>query len=538
MLRLVLLFTLVAAFIVAVWGLLGRPVEPASIAAKGQHLNCLSYAPFRGEQAPYMQPLKLPDAQIKDDLKRLKEVTPCIRTYSAPGTQGKITRIARDNGLKVLQGIWLGRNLADNRREIEAAVRLARQYPDTIEAVIVGNEALLRGELGPERIATYLGEVKRRTGLPVTYADVWEFWLKAPQLAQSVDFITIHILPYWEDHPVAAEDAAEHVRTVRQGVVEHFPGKEILIGEVGWPSQGRMREGALPSPANQALVIDGVLEAAKEGGWRINLIEAFDQPWKRMLEGTVGGYWGLFDGGARTLKFAFGEPVSNHPEWKLAALLGILAAFAVFAAAWLGLPGGTPLPWGTGLAVAAIALIAGLVFGEAALGLAMEPPELGDRLRSAFMLVLSLGVPIVASVALVRGDGLPGLGLALNPSLWRTSDAIAVLLACLFAVTLLAAMHIALGLVFDPRYKDFQLALLSGPVAALAILAAMNGPGLYRAGVAEAAAATILIASALFVVWNEGSKNWQALWLGALLVVLGLTALAAWRPLYAKPARG
>ena len=54
-----------------------------------------------------------------------------------------------------------------------------------------------------------------------------------------------------------------------------------------------MRAGALPSPANQARVLSGVVAAAKQEGWKVNLIEAFDQPWKRLLEGTVGGYWGF-----------------------------------------------------------------------------------------------------------------------------------------------------------------------------------------------------------------------------------------------------
>ena len=127
----------------------------------------------------------------------------------------------------MLQGIWLGRNLADNRREIEAALRLARRHPGVIEAFIVGNETLLRGELGPARIKTYLEEVRRRGKLPVTYADVWEFWLKAPELAQAADFVTIHILPYWEDHPVRAEDAAEHVaRSPGDAWQKPFPGRK------------------------------------------------------------------------------------------------------------------------------------------------------------------------------------------------------------------------------------------------------------------------------------------------------------------------
>jgi len=55
----------------------------------------------------------------------------------------------------------------------------------------------------------------------------------------------------------------------------------------------------------------------------VNLIEAFDQPWKRLLERTAGGYWGVYDDARRELKFRFGEPVSNHPDWRQKAGLGI-----------------------------------------------------------------------------------------------------------------------------------------------------------------------------------------------------------------------
>ena len=89
-------------------------------------------------------------------------------------------------------------------------------------------------------------------------------------------------------------------------MVDAFPGKEVIIGEVGWPSAGRMREGALPSPANQARVIQDVLALAKRDNFKVNVIEAFDAPWKRALEGTVGGHWGLYFDASRDAKFGLG----------------------------------------------------------------------------------------------------------------------------------------------------------------------------------------------------------------------------------------
>src|SRR5262249_39095806 len=181
-------------------------------------------------------------------------------------------------------------------------------------------------------------DVKAQVPMPVTYADVWEFWLRNKEVATAVDFITIHILPYWEDIPIPATSAAPHVDAIRNQVVAAFPGKEVFIGEFGWPSAGRMREGALPSPANQSASMHEVLALARARDFRVNLIEAYDQPWKRQLEGAVGGHWGLFDAYERKSKFSWGAPVSNHANWQVQAALGIRLAPLLF------LAGPTPRP--------------------------------------------------------------------------------------------------------------------------------------------------------------------------------------------------
>lgn len=521
------LLALVAATIALLWYGLGRPVTlPPSPLGSGGQLTCMSYAPFHGGQAPFDPELRIPDRQIDEDLRRLSKLTGCIRTYSARGAQGRIPRLAERHGLEILQGVWLNRNRAENRREIETALRLARRHPDTIKALIVGNETLLRGELPPEAIRAALEEVGRRTELPVTYADVWEFWLQAPELASAADFVTIHVLPYWEDDPVRMKDAVAHVREAREKVAAAFPGKDIVIGEVGWPSQGRMREGALPSPVNQARFLSGVVRLAEAENWTVNIVEAFDQPWKRVLEGTAGGHWGLYDDVSRAPKFDFGGEVSNHPDWRLKAGLGIGAAFLVFVSYWLGLRRSQRAPsWRRDLICAAIALAAGVLFGLAAVNLPAEGEMQADRLRGALMLGLALVVPIAAAFALARGDRLPGFAYALAPSQRRTRGTIELALSALLIATFVAAAHVALGLVFDPRYKDFPFAALIGPVTALALLAFAGGKPDSSPGAAERIGAAILAASALFVVLNEGPGNWQAALLSALLAVLAVTCL-------------
>jgi glucan 1,3-beta-glucosidase len=508
MVRSLILFALVAGAIAAAWHGLGKPHPvPPSPVGPDEKLTCISYAPFHGGQAPFTVGLVIPDSQIEGDLKQLARVASCVRTYSAMGPQGAVARLAASHGLEVLQGIWLNRNRDDNRREIEAALTLAKAYPGTIKALIVGNEALLRGELSEDDLRAYLDEVQKRSGLPATYADVWEFWLEHPELAASTDFVTVHILPYWENDPVAAESVGAHLRDVMRRVAQVFPGKEILIGEVGWPSAGRMRAAALPSALNQTLVVSEVLAAAKEQGWRVNIIEAYDQHWKRLLEGTVGGHWGLFDDTTRELKVRFGEPVSDHPDWVLKAGLGIGAAALVFMSFGLGASGRAAQGWRRDLGAAAIALASGLTFGLAAANLAMENALPGEDLRGVIMFALALAVPMAAAFALARGGGLPGCATALDPRQWRGGTRDGAILPALRVTTVVAAIHVALGLVFDPRYKDFPFAALTGPVTALAVAALVGAPAPVRCGAAGIAGAWVAAGAALCVVVPVPAAN-------------------------------
>jgi glucan 1,3-beta-glucosidase len=156
----------------------------------------------------------------------------------------------------------------------------------------------------------------------------------------------------------------------------------------------------------------------------------------------------------------------------------------------------------------------------------MEGELTGDRLRALAMFVLALVVPMAASYALACGDRLAAFARALDAAHRRHSNLVEVVVAALLIATTVAAIHVALGLVFDPRYKDFPLAALLGPVTALAVLA-FAGTTPPRPGGAEIMAAALLTGSAVFITLNEGIANWQALAFATLLLLLALTALRA-----------
>src|SRR5258708_18807002 len=135
-------------------------------------------------------------------------------------------------------GLWVSSHTDRTRYQISTGVALANRFPDVVRAVIVGNEVLLRGEVSPAMLGETIRGVKSRVKAPVTYADVWEFWLRYRELATSVDFVTIHILPYWADDPVAARDAADHIDAIRKRVVANFPTNQALIPQVARPTPG------------------------------------------------------------------------------------------------------------------------------------------------------------------------------------------------------------------------------------------------------------------------------------------------------------
>ena len=513
------------AAIGATWWWMATPIDlsraPIDPAAK---LLCVSYAPFRGAQTPLVSTTRIAPEQIAQDLAQLAKISDCVRTYSIENGLDQVPAIAGKVGLKVMQGIWLGSDRAKNFAQISTAIRLTKENPGIITSLVVGNEVLLRGEMTTTDLAAIIRSVKAQVTVPVTYADVWEYWLRYREIYDVVDFVTIHILPYWEDLPVRAKYAAAHVNAIRQRMAVTFPNKEILIGETGWPSEGRMREGALPSRTNQARVVSEILALAKQENFRVNLIEAYDQPWKRRLEGTVGGYWGLFDSVQRKLKYPPGQNVSNFPLWKWQMGAGMAFSVIVFVSAWMTTRRRpwTPLlsPW---IAVGLIATSSGILLGLAADKMYYESYGIGGWVQWSLLLAAGVVASVLGANAVVSGRSLPTFLDLFGPR--GEGKRLALSICCLGAalvVTVLIRIETALGFVFDPRYRDFPFASLTMAVVPFACLL-LNRPQIGPRPIAESAFAGLLAISAVYVGFSEGRDNWQSMWTCAVYLLLAFT---------------
>lgn len=304
------------------WALHMLPLVPP---AGGAGVQGYAYAPSRVNIEAGRGPLASA-ATIESDMAFLAGQTKSVRTYSVADGLAQVPALAQARGLQVTLGAWVSGDPSADRVERTALVTLAEASLN-VDRLVVGNESLLRQRVTLAELTGHLDAVRAMTELPVTTAEPWHVWLQFPELAEHVDLITVHLLPYWEGVP--ASDAVNYLFQRLQQVRERFPGKIVVIGEVGWPSRGPSQGAAVPSQRNQTLFVRQFLLEAERRGVEYFLMEAFDQPWKTSIEGEVGAYWGLFDTD-RKPRMALAGSLQHLPADLMLAAFSALTAGILF----------------------------------------------------------------------------------------------------------------------------------------------------------------------------------------------------------------
>jgi len=294
---------------VLLWAFVNQPdVEPPWPAT----VEGFCFSPMRGTQTP-MQGNFPTTAEIDEDLALLAGEAHAVRTYTVESTLAEVPQLAAAHELNVMLGGWIGPDEAKNEQEIEQLIKVYRKNHKHIIRVIVGNEVLLRGDQTVAQMIGHLKKVRSSVWAPISLAEPWHIWLKYPELVKQVDFIAVHILPYWEG--IDVEQAVDYVVYRYKQLQETYPDKRIVIAEVGWPSNGRTRNDATATLANQAKFLRRFLSVAERENYTYYIMEAFDQLWKRKLEGEAGTNWGVYNID-RQPKFDFTAPVVRMPKWR------------------------------------------------------------------------------------------------------------------------------------------------------------------------------------------------------------------------------
>ena len=292
-------------------------------------------------------------AELKEDLKILSAMgIKLIRTYNVqvalPHAANVLKAIAElkkeqpDFQMYVMLGAWIDCKNAwtqhapnheveseENAGEIDRAVALAKQYPDIIKIIAVGNEAMVRWATSyfvrPKVIlkwVNHLQKLKEEGELPkalwITSSDDFSSWgggdrsyrtANLEKLIHAVDYVSMHTYPMHNTHyhpefwlvPTTENNLTEsekveyamlraqkfaitQYRDVKAYVHSLCPDKPVHIGETGWATVSNGFYGKTGSRATDEYKSGRYYELMREWTAKEHIscfyFEAFDEQWK------------------------------------------------------------------------------------------------------------------------------------------------------------------------------------------------------------------------------------------------------------------
>jgi glucan 1,3-beta-glucosidase len=279
----------------------------------------IDYGPFhKPGQAPGTP---IPDTQFTNDLTVLAKKFTVIKTYGDDSSSrlDRVVPIAASLRLKVYQGVFEDAtyNSAGTTTYLDTAIRLANTYPNTVLAVVVGNECLPGDSnpnpVSPDQLAADLQYVRSglTDGSPVqvttglSYGGANSY---GTQLEPDVDSVMINIYPFYAGPDgISITGAFSNLTSAYDTFVGMFT-KSVIIGETGWPSAGGANGSAVPSTANEKIFVNSIFSGASQLGSTF-LFEGFNEPWLS-AQNTWGPHWGLW-GSNRNPKFPIKSKTSN-----------------------------------------------------------------------------------------------------------------------------------------------------------------------------------------------------------------------------------
>ncbi|MGB5624045.1 MAG: glycosyl hydrolase family 17 protein [Gammaproteobacteria bacterium] len=260
-------------------------------------IHGLSFSPYVTGQGPGT---RIGEDQIVARMSIIRPYVNWVRSFSCTDGNELIPRIAHENGLKTMVGVWLEGDHDKNEEELANAIEVARA--GNADILAVGNEVLLRGDLSEEALIDYVNRARQAApGVQVGYVDAYFKFVDHPRVTEACDVILANCYPFWEG--CAAEYSLLYMKEMYRRAVHAANGKKVIISETGWPNVGSATGAAVPSYTNAIRYFLNTYQWAAEEDIEIFYFSSFDEDWKTGDEGDVGAYWGLWDKDGR-LKYA------------------------------------------------------------------------------------------------------------------------------------------------------------------------------------------------------------------------------------------
>jgi exo-beta-1,3-glucanase (GH17 family) len=254
-----------------------------------QDIRFIAYSPSTFDPRPEHRRLPEP-GEIRRDLETVRPYFDGLVLYSANTPSDEVLRIAKDLRFRgVVLGVWDVRA----ETELQAAVELARQYPELIKAISLGNEGLTFGRYTHDQLAaSFVWMRERLPEMPLTTSEPIAQYGDT-ELQDLPDFHAPNIHPVFDfgrDDP----DGAAAWTIERADAIREVTGKPVLCKETGWPSGGDERF----SPKSQRTFWQALQTQIQRNPYpslTFVFFEAFDLPWKAEASGMASeGHWGFW----------------------------------------------------------------------------------------------------------------------------------------------------------------------------------------------------------------------------------------------------
>ena len=292
-----------------------------ALSANLPNFVAVNYGPFHKTGQNSGTPI--PDAQFLSDLGIIAKKFSYIRTYGLD-TASRLNRVAplvsaNFPNMKVFLGVYEdGPNHAGvTQPQLDLAISQANAYPNSVKCVVVGNECLTTDStpvpVSLNQLMSDLQYVRKgitnKNTLVTTCLGYQSAIGNGTKLMPYCDVMMVNIYPFYGQ--VAISQAWSNLSNAYKMFAAQFSGKQVMVGETGWPSVGPNDGNAVPSIPNEQTCITQILANAGQMG-PVFLFEAFDEPWKS--ENAWAPHWGIWDTNGNP-KISIGTTLTRDAAW-------------------------------------------------------------------------------------------------------------------------------------------------------------------------------------------------------------------------------
>lgn len=196
---------------------------------------------------------------------------------------------------QIFGGLFYLNSLQDDINTLESQVKSSSRGWDAFYAISVGNEWVNSGQYDADTVVNAVNSGRsmlKQVGYsgPVVTVDTVPAYQNNQQLCGASDFAAVNQHAFWNGNTSPQDSGSFLQDTISQ--MNSLCGKDTLICETGWPTQGQTYQNAVPGTQEQLQAVQSIVDAVKD---KVIMFTTFNDMWKQPGAYGVEQYWGLFN---------------------------------------------------------------------------------------------------------------------------------------------------------------------------------------------------------------------------------------------------